>query len=389
MSNLNWAGQILRAVSQDCEVCGLCAAACSLISELGSTPGGIAESVQRGEVSERLLAAIQRCDLCGKCGRDCPAGISPADLFLAARQTLIENGTISPADYDVMLVDRNWHFFSIYRDTYGIAYDDLLTDHCESMFFPGCTLAAYAPELTRAAHGWLQKQGLQLGFSDQCCGKPLASIGLCDEADRHLDQLRAQLAASGAREIITACPNCEAHLRAAQLPDIQVRSLYSLMVEAGMRMSGSQKLTFHDSCPDRIEGKNPQDVRALLSGFPQVEMASRGKDAICCGSGGIVSMIDPELCAARAEQRLAEFSASGADTCVTSCMACSHRLARAGKPGQVRHCLEYAFGIDVDYDQVARNTHLMWEGSQGKINWQRLAGAQILPVKQTGTGSDG
>jgi len=388
MSDPNWAGRILRAVSQDCEGCGLCAAACSLISELGSTPGEIAASVQQGEVSERLLAAIQRCDLCGKCGQDCPAGVKPADLFLAARQTLIDNGVISPADYDVMLVDRDWHFFTIYRDTYGIVYDDLLADRCEALFFPGCTLSAYAPELTRAAHAWLQKQGLQLGFSDLCCGKPLASIGLCAEADRYLDQLRAQLAACGAHEIITACPNCEAHLRAAQLPNIQVRSLYSLMVEAGMRLSGSQTLTFHDSCPDRYDGRNPRDVRTLLSGFPQVEMASRGKDAICCGSGGIVSMIDPELCAARAEQRWAEFSASGADACVCSCMACSHRLARAGKPGQVRHFLEYAFNFYVDYDQVADNTHLMWEGSQGTINRQRLADAQVLPVKPTGTGSD-
>jgi Fe-S oxidoreductase len=86
----------------------------------------------------------------------------------------------------------------------------------------------------------------------------------------------------------------------------------------------------------------------LLAGYPQMEMPSRGVDTICCGSGEIVSAVDPDLCPGRASCRLAEFSASGADACVTSCMACAHRLARAGVPGQVRHCQEYVFGLAVD-----------------------------------------
>ncbi len=53
-----------------------------------------------------------------------------------------------------------------------------------------------------------------MGFSDLCCGKPLDSIGLTAEADRYLDRLRQQLKDSGARKVITACPNCEAHLKA-------------------------------------------------------------------------------------------------------------------------------------------------------------------------------
>jgi len=116
-----------------------------------------------------------------------------------------------------------------------------------------------------------------VGFSDLCCGKPLDSIGLSVEADRYLDRLRAQLTAAGARRIITACSNCEGHLRTAQLPDVEVRSIYSMMVETGIRLDGSEKLTFHDSCPDRYGSKNPQDVRQLFSGYAQVEMPSRGK----------------------------------------------------------------------------------------------------------------
>jgi Fe-S oxidoreductase len=357
------------------------------LGDLGLSPAEIAELLLKGEVDERLQAAIQRCDLCGSCAQDCPAGILPGELFLAARQMLVENGRIMRADYDVMLVDRDWNFFTIYRDTYGIHYDDLRAEGCETLFFPGCTLASYAPELTRAAYAWLQDQGRPLGFTDLCCGKPLSSIGLRAEEEWLLARLRAEIAAAGAREIVTACPNCEAHLRAAQIPGVEVKSLYALLAENGVRLQGSQKLTFHDSCPDRCDGRNPRDVRGLLAGFPQVEMPSRGKDTICCGSGGIVSAVDPDLCAGRAARRLAEFSASGADVCVTSCMACAHRLSRASSAstaGQVRHCLEYVFDVNVDYDQVERNAEQMWEGAQGEINRARLAAAQPVLVDPPG-----
>ena len=178
---------------------------------------------------------------------------------------------------------------------------------------------------------------------------------------------------------MTSCPSCDATLK-LHLPDVEILSIYALMLEAGIRVGGTDKITIHDSCPDRYNNKNAQDVRALLAGYPQVEMASHGEDTFCCGSGGIVSMIDPDLCRARAERRLAEFRASGADTCVTSCMACSHRLARSARPGQVRHCLEKLFAIQVDYGQAERNARLMWEGRKGEINAQRLSNARV-PVE--------
>ena len=380
--NVNHAHKTVEKFSDECIQCGACLDACKLLNDLGLSPGEIAEAILKDQTDAECVAAIQRCDLCGRCSQDCLVNLSPAELFKAAREVLIQQGRIDPEEYDVMLVDRDWNFFTIYRENYGIHYADLYVDQYEALFFPGCTLSAYAPELTRRAFGWLQERGLQVGFSENCCAKPLDSIGLSLAADRYLDRLRAQLAAAGAQEIITACPNCEAHLRAAQIPNIKIRSIYSLLVEAGIRLSGSDRLTFHDSCPDRYNNQNPRNVRAIVAGYPQVEMASHGKNAMCCGSGGIVSTVDPDLCSTRAQRRLSEFTASGADTCMTSCMACAYRLAREAKPGQVRHCLEYVFDIQMDYAQIEANTNAMWEGSQGELNLQRLAQAQLLKPKE-------
>lgn len=380
MGNQN-SNRILEKFADQCIQCGVCLNVCDLLNKLDLTLGEIAQAVCQDQATDDIVAIVQRCALCGRCGEACLVNLEPSDMIKAARRLLINQGRIDPNDYDVMLVDREWNFFSIYRETYDIRFDDLFTPQAEALFFPGCTLACYSPELTRAAFDWLKATGRQVGFSDLCCGNPLDSIGLKAEAEHHLERLRQQLKDSGAHKIITACPNCEAQLMAF-LPEIEVQSIYQLMLETGIRLEGETRLTFHDSCPDRSRGKNPAHVRRLLEGYPQVEMASRGENTICCGSGGIVSMIDPNLCTTRAQQRMAEYAETGADTCVTACMACAHRLGRISAPGQVKHCLELVFGIQIDYEQVERNTQAMWEGHQGEINLQRLVQTSSQPFEE-------
>ncbi len=45
-------------------------------------------------------------------------------------------------------------------------------------FFPGCTLLAYASDLTRAAYSALQAQLGTIAFLEDCCGKVLYQFGL-------------------------------------------------------------------------------------------------------------------------------------------------------------------------------------------------------------------
>ncbi len=341
---------------------------------MGATPGEVARAVLGGQVDEPLKAALLRCALCGLCSQSCLVNLNPAEMVAAARETLMQRGQVAPEEYDIMLVDRDWHYFTIYRDTYGIDYADLAAERYDTLFFPGCTLSSYSPPLTRAAYGWLAGQGMRLGFSDLCCGKPLVSIGLRERKDRLLGHLLRQMRAAGARRLVTACPNCYYQM-AGQLGEMEVVSLYALMREAGVTAGAGRRLTVHDSCPDRYTGAVGRDVRSLLAGGSLVEMEHHGAETICCGSGGIVSMIDPELCEERAHQRMEECDRSGAEACVTACMACSHRLAKAAQAGKVIHALELIFAQTVDYAQVQANVQAMWAGEWGEYNLYRLAHA--------------
>jgi fumarate reductase (CoM/CoB) subunit B len=370
--------ELTKALSKCCEECiqcNSCVEACDLLGACGLNLGEIAARLLAGNDSQEMRDLIQRCDLCGFCTRDCPSTLNAGDLFKYARELLVEQSKLSLDGFELMFIDRDWNAFSLYRDTYKVNYDDLKRDHYDTLFFPGCSLATYAPELTRAAHGWLESRGMVLGFTDSCCGKPLESLGLEGRKEQLQRYLLSQLKAAGATRIVTVCANCHANL-AGGLEGIEIVSLYQLLREAGVRVPGTESLTVHDSCADREIGVLGADLRAILGDHPVLEMEHSGKNTICCGAGGIVPAIDPELCSSRARRRVDEFEKSGAECMVTSCMACSRRLSPLARKGQVRHCLELLFDIELDYEQMKSNQDAMWEGEWGEFNRDRLEKAK-------------
>jgi Fe-S oxidoreductase len=365
---------VLNHYSTDCIDCGFCVTTCPqhLFGEYN--PQEIATQILRGSPSQEIIDLIERCDLCGLCTQGCMADLNPKKMVIAAREVLISQGRINLDDFAVMQTDRDWNTFSIYRETFNIHYSDLEKPTCEALFFPGCSLATYTPVLTRAAYHWLEGQGIQVGFSDLCCGKPLSSIGLRERAESLQQFLSAKMQTTGADTLITACPSCFYQLNSA-MPGIKVVSLLHLMQASGIRISDNDVATIHDSCPDRENLIFAEDGRLLLYKTNVVEMTHHMQSLLCCGSGGIVSMVDPDLCEQRSQLRWQEFASSGATKLITYCLSCAQRLARSSKDTPVSHILELIFGINVDYAQVQANLESMWKGEQGTANMERLAAA--------------
>ena len=367
----------LQESCERCSQCGSCVSACDLLQHSGFNPGEIAQKLLEGDDSSKVRDPIQSCDLCGFCTRNCPSALHAGSLFKSARSFLVDQGRFPLDGFETMFVDRDWNGFSLYRDTYKVNYDGLKCEHYDTLFFPGCSLATYAPELTRAAHAWLQSQGMVVGITDLCCGIPLASLGLESRKDQLQRYLLSKLRTAGASRIVTVCANCHANFT-GNLEDIEIVSLYRLLREAGVRVPGTQSLTVHDSCADRENGKFAADVRALLGDHPLLEMEHSGRDTICCGAGGIVPLVDMDLCLSRTRRRVDEFERSEASCMVTSCMACSRRLSALVQNGQVRHCLELVFNQQIQYEKIARNQEAMWKGEWGALNLDRLEQAKAF-----------
>ena len=363
----------LLFASEDCIRCGTCVDTCELLGGLGLRPGEIARTIIEDEVHNATIGAVQRCDLCGLCGQDCQSGIDLSEMMLAARIALHHKGKLPIENYEVAFVDRDWNIFSLYRATYAIDYIDLKREHYKMLFLPGCSLGSFAPELTRATYQWLLAHGIDAGFSELCCGEPLGNIGLKERADHYSHYLGEMLRAAGVDTIITACPGSFGYLTKS-LPGVKIVSLYRLMNEAGIKVTTGERLTVHDSCADRraYGPKAGHDLRQMLAGNELTEMKHHGKKSICCGSGGVVSLVDPELFLKRARRRVGEFKETGADRMITACMTCVYTLSQVSQAHEVAHFLELAFGISVDQGQILENLYAMWDGEPGKANQARL-----------------
>lgn len=109
-------------------------------------------------------------------------------------------------------VDREWHIFSAYRAVHGIYYTDLpLLENArewgaDTLFFPGCSLASYAPELTRAVFAWLREQGMEVALSVDCCGSPLRSGGFADRCEAFKHRLAERAVSAGIKRWCSSAP---------------------------------------------------------------------------------------------------------------------------------------------------------------------------------------
>ncbi|NTW28458.1 MAG: (Fe-S)-binding protein [Coriobacteriia bacterium] len=349
----------LSAAHDECASCGICTDTCALLGK---------ERLAIGEVAGRVLAedfgglvdVVSRCNLCGRCCVECPSGVNSKQIMLAAREVLVQAGVVSSLGYEGLFTGCDFNAFIDYKRRFSISFEDLARERCDTVFFPGCALSAYSPELVRRVHGWLERRDTTVGVIDSCCGAALTFAGLPARSVECLANLMEELATTGASRVVTSCPNCFYQLK-GRLGDVEVVSLSSLLKDARMRVSGSERLTVHDSCPDRFDLTIGNDVRDILSGYELVEMEHSGACTLCCGSGGLVSSADPQRCADLARVRMAEFEAVGAEHLVTACVNCAHRLNDAARAGEVLHYLEMVFDVWIDWVQVNENLRALYE----------------------------
>ncbi len=355
----------LRIAGETCIDCEGCTGACIAMGEAGLTIGEIARLVLAGEHDDRVLAAVSRCGLCGLCSVHCPVDLDTRRVMGRARHVLTDCGALAYEGSECLHVDCDQTIFTAYRSVYGISYDDLVPAEFDTVFFPGCILASYAPDLTRAVYDWLAGQGIAVALSDLCCGSPLVSLGLGDRARRLRQYLGETFEEAGVKRVVTVCPGCHAELL-SDLANMELVPLPVLMHEAGLQHCGDDVISVHDSCKDRMGPFGPA-VRSIMGGHPRLEMEHHGLNTICCGSGGMVSSVDPALYAERGRARLQEFHSTGAERLITSCVTCGYALSAQSQPGEVLHYLELLFGTRIDWGQVRMNQQAMWDGERGLI----------------------
>ncbi|MGC8660858.1 MAG: (Fe-S)-binding protein, partial [Desulfomonilaceae bacterium] len=85
------------------------------------------------------------------------------------------------------------------------------------------------------------------------------------------------------------------------------------------------RVTYHDPCDLGRGSREFENARMLIRSIPGVElveMENNRENCSCCGGGGNLEMIDPELSSKITEQKIREIISTGAQAVVTSCQQC-------------------------------------------------------------------
>lgn len=394
-----------------CSGCGVCVDRCEVLSDAGISSLRDLIEPFRGEPSldavrsvPELALAVRRCCMCGSCTCSCPTDVDARSVLASLREVLARVGATTMEGFESTQVDKEWHIFSVYRAVHGIGYADLPSWESarelgsDTLFFPGCTLASYAPELTREVFSFLQDRGMNPVISTDCCGSPLKSGGLGERVRAYKSDMVRRAREAGIAKVVFACPGCRDEFSETEESEgMEFVALPRLLADAGVKIGKDRVLAaagsstgamaraaVFDSCHDR-DGAFGGPLRSLFEEGALCELPHCGQRALCCGAGGAVSLVDPDLCARRAHRILDdEASSVGAAVLVSNCPTCSYTFAaqlradeRAGAadaPVRSLNYLELAFENGFDWDLAFYQLETMWSGEYGAWVCQQLLG---------------
>ena len=191
-----------------CTHCGVCTENCEFLKKYDLTIGD----------TEKLSKMAYHCFLCGKCSKVCPQGIDGREIVLQIRRHRVKEagGRIPEKGYGMLLWEKEDYKFRRYTGTGKTA-----------LFF-GCNFPSFYPETTRYLGKLLAEKADAFSVFD-CCGKPIAELGLEEKETVILERLNKKLLEAGVREVVMVCPNCYAFLKdKLSVPVIVEKMAFSL-----------------------------------------------------------------------------------------------------------------------------------------------------------------
>jgi NADPH-dependent glutamate synthase beta subunit-like oxidoreductase len=320
--------------------CSQCVKHCSFLQHyVQEFPGTEKELVrllgERG-LSDPLIP--YSCHYCGLCQAVCPKDLHAGQPCLSVREALVAGGRgpLPPHQGIQNYVKRGA------SPTFALSRPDPATGKAARVFFPGCSLAGHATAVVKAAYAHLRRRLPDTGIVLNCCGAPSYFMGETDVMLRIIGNVAGELAQLGAREVIVACTHCY-QIFQEFLPEVKTRTIYEVLNEVGLPEAApaGPPWTFNiqDPCGARQAPQIHAAVRRLVTdlGYNVEEMAHNRERSICCGSGGMVPAVAPELAKKMTDFRLSEATRD----LVTYCASCRARLAKAGHP--TLHVLDLPF----------------------------------------------
>jgi heterodisulfide reductase subunit D len=287
---------------------------------------------------------VFKCTLCGHCQEVCPVGIQLKDLWVSLRQDMVHS-EFHPAKLKRLRdhLEEDHNVFGEEEEERAEWVEDLrdppqdlyIRDQAEVVYFTGCVSAYYpvAQKIPMALAEILEMSAVEftlLGEDEWCCGFPLLGAGMKDKVQAYIDHNLEAVRRKKARSVVFSCPSCYQMWREYYPRDIEIFHVTQFLKKliAAKRIPFnplSLTVTYHDPCDlgraARIFGE-PREIIRSIPGIELVELAHSKESCRCCGGGGNLEMIDAQLAAEIARQKIEEVLNTSAQAVVTSCQQC-------------------------------------------------------------------
>jgi len=302
------------------------------------------ESAKAKNIPKEYSEHSYLCTLCGRCTMVCPAFINARELRMAAREFMVEKG-VYPRIMDQVaetlnrvhniIGDPNEDRPMWVQSLSEVPKDMFQRERAKVVYFVGC-VASYFPMTKRIPQSFVQildKAGVDftiLGGEEYCCGFPLIAAGMKKKAEALIQHNLEKVKEKGAERVVFACPSCYHTWMEQYKNDIEIfhstQFIKRLIDEGKIRFKEkTTKVTYHDPCDlGRVSGvyEAPREILRAIPGVELVEMEENREQCKCCGGGGDLEMVRPDLSALMAQAKIEEIQATGADMVITACQQC-------------------------------------------------------------------
>lgn len=367
---------------ETCVRCGACSEACPVyeqdksilsvpalkLQELRKIAGrdisifGLISPTSRVNVDELRKAseAAYLCTLCGRCWVGCILGIRNRELREVLRSIIYKAKFIPEPlrGIDASLMK--------YKNPYDASRRLQWIDKSEvevpvnvrnarTLFFVGCTSAVNgkAIGIARSTAYILNSLGESwtvLGEDEWCCGGGWVALGNRDMARNFAIHNVRAIESLGVRRVVTSCAECYRMLK-WEYPEMMVRYSFEVLHiselvnrylnEGKLKFSRRvlSRITYHDPCSlSRLGGIINEPRNILKNIVPReasfnylIEMPENKMDTYCCGGGGFLKYVHPDLTLKIATHRVKQAEDVGAGILVSACPICKTTFTDAVK----------------------------------------------------------
>lgn len=297
------------------------------------------------------------CTLCGRCAMVCPAFIDVKDLRIATREFMVAKGEYpTVVDRVAATLDRVHNIVGEppedrpmwVQALSGVPEHMFQKEKARVVYFVGC-VASYFPMTKRIPQSFaqiLEKAGVDftiLGGEEWCCGFPMIAAGMKQRAEAMLQHNLEKVKEKDAQEVVFACPSCYHTWKDRFKTEIEIyhstEFIRKLIEEGKISFKGkTTKVTYHDPCDlGRASGvyEAPRQILRAIPGVELVELEKNREECRCCGGGGDLEMVRPELSAALAETKIEEIKATGADMVISACQQCIRTILTTARKKKI------------------------------------------------------